>query len=318
MTSATILVGDVRTRLSELDDRSVQTCVTSPPYYGKRNYDHPQQIGLESSVQEFIDTLVAVFREVHRVLRDDGTLWVNIGDSYGGSGRGSVGKTGFQHTNVGSMSGEVRRRQSSFPKKQLIGVPWRLAFALQDDGWILRSDIVWGKSNPTPESVTDRPTSSHEYVFLLAKCDRYYFDSDAIREPASDTGRVRGRDGRRHQQDLRALPPGSRPHRLARVDYSERDRNMRDVWHAATSAGEFRGAHFAVMPKIIAKPCVLAGAPEGGVVLDPFCGAGTTGLVALRYQREFVGIELNPHYAELAKRRIEEDQPLFNRVEIAA
>ena len=150
--------------------------MTSPPYYGKRNYDHPQQIGLESNVVEFVDTLVDVFRDVRRVLRDDGTLWVNIGDSYGGSGRGWSERRAFS-TPRRSMSSHVPRRQSSFPKKQLIGVPWRLAFALQDDGWILRSDIVWDKNHPTPESVTDRPTGSHEYVFLLAKSDRYYFDS---------------------------------------------------------------------------------------------------------------------------------------------
>ncbi len=317
MTSAIILVGDVRRRLLNLDAGSVQTCVTSPPYYGKRDYDHADQIGLESSVDEYVNTLVAVFREVYRVLRDDGSLWVNIGDSYGGSGRGSVGKTGIQHTNAGSMTRDVRQRQSSFPKKQLIGVPWRLAFALQDDGWILRSDVVWAKTNPIPESVADRPTSSHEHVFLLAKRQRYYFDAEAVREPASDKGRVHGHEGRRHMQDSRSLPPGSGPHRLARIDYSERGRNIRDVWHAATSAGEFSGAHFAVMPKKVAKVCILSGAPEGAVVLDPFCGSGTTGLVALRHQRDFIGIELNPRYAELARRRIEDDQPLFNRVEVA-
>jgi DNA modification methylase len=327
--------------------------MTSPPYFGLRDYGHPQQIGLESNVGEYVDALVGVFREVRRVLRDDGTLWINIGDSYGGSGRGSVGKTGLQHRNVGSISNVVRQRQSSSPKKQLVGVPWRVAFALQDDGWILRSDIIWQKTNPLPESVKDRPTKSHEYLFLLAKSERYYYDAAAISEPVADSTVTRlAQDVDAQQGSLRVNGGRARPmkavardswkwsrfdtgktaeHQLNRMsrthqhdaakfadvdDPSSGRRNKRDVW--TISPQPFKESHFAVMPEALAEPCVLAGAPEGGIVLDPFCGAGTTGVVALRHQRSFIGIELNPEYADMAKRRIEDDQPLFNHVEIAA
>ena len=278
---ARILVGDVRTRLSEIPDQSVQSCVTSPPYWGLRDYGEASQIGLEQSPNEYVEQLVQVFREVWRVLADDGTLWLNIGDSYG-------------------------------KEKQLIGIPWRLAFALQADGWYLRSDIIWAKPNPMPESVTDRPTKSHEYVFLLSKSPRYYYDHEAVKEPAITKGRSFG-----------GAPSGTYSKGSGRNDggthygagyKTGETRNKRDVWTIATKP--FKGAHFAVMPEALVEPCILAGSAEGDTVLDPFTGSGTVAVVANRHGRNFVGTELNPEYAEIAKARIKDDSPMFNEVEV--
>ena len=330
MTGARILVGDARARLAELETGSVQTCVTSPPYFGLRDYGNDDQMGLEATPDEYVKEMVALFREVWRTLADDGTLWLNLGDSYAGSGRGGGGNS-IQGTNQGSLTGDIRNRSDvdwGARNKELMGVPWRVAFALQADGWYLRQDIIWAKPNPMPESVTDRCTKSHEYLFLLSKSARYYFDP--ISEPALtgwngsefDTGKTADHQGQRM----------SRQPRLGGAKYGDSDdaahatksgneykpngtRNKRDVWTIATQP--FRGAHFAVMPEALVEPCILAGSREGDTVLDPFAGSGTVGVVALRHQRNFVGVELNPEYAVMAENRIKDDAPLLNAVEMS-
>lgn len=296
-----IIDGDCRDVLSTLDAASVHCCVTSPPYFGLRDYGHDGQIGLEPTPDEFVTALVEVFREVRRVLRDDGTLWLNLGDSYAGSwGAQSRGATSAladrsvssqqilahpKRTNTGSVAAGA-----PYKPKDLLGIPWMVAFALRADGWYLRSEIIWAKPNPMPESVTDRPTKAHEYVFLLSKSPRYFYDADAIREPHAD-GKWGGEDGP-------TLNPAGR--------------NKRSVWTVATQP--FAGAHFATFPPKLIEPCILAGCPEGGMVLDPFAGAGTTGMVALRHGRSFVGVELNQQYAAMARERIIGDVPLLNSV----
>ena len=276
---STILIGDVRKRLAELTAGSVRTCVTSPPYFGLRDYGEAEQIGLEATPEAYVAEMESVFREVWRVLADDGTLWLNIGDSYG-------------------------------KEKQLIGIPWRLAFALQADGWYLRSDIIWAKPNPMPESVRDRPTKSHEYVFLLSKSPRYYYDHEAIKEPAIYSADRRSGEGRLTYEGKRQGDKGTGQEAFVSIVDK---RNKRDVWTINTKP--FKGAHFAVMPEALVEPCVLAGSAEGDTVLDPFMGSGTVAVVANRLGRNFVGTELNPEYAEIARERISKADPLFNKVE---
>ena len=345
-----ILVGDAIARLKGLPDQSVNCCVTSPPYYGLRDYGMPGQIGLEETPGAFISRLVDVFREVRRVLRDDGTLWVNLGDSYASKPNGSIGRSALD----GSQSGqaEYRRtnalRKSRLPgglkHKDLMGMPWRLAFALQDDGWYLRQDIIWAKPNPMPESVRDRCTKSHEYMFLFSKQPKYYFDQGAIKEDASVSGSVavpagwdtgKGSHGNYHRDGSRR---GSRDtfkredskrgvahvgqtvgtHRPDRDEgqWDIAKRNKRSVWTVATMP--FKEAHFATFPPALVKPCILAGCPAGGVVLDPFGGAGTTGLVAGHHGRDAILCELNPEYAALAARRIKHELRLFADVDVSA
>ena len=274
--TVTVLEGDSRTVLATLPEASVQCCVTSPPYFGLRDYGHNGQIGLEATTDDYVAEMVALFREVRRVLKDDGTLWLNLGDSYAGSGKGPSQ----------SLSAEARDMTHTMhtafvpdglKPKDLIGIPWRVAFALQADGWYLRSDIIWHKPNPMPESVTDRPTKAHEYVFLLTKSARYYYDAAAIAEPSIDD-----------------------------------TRNARTVWSITTQP--YKGAHFATMPPELARRCILAGSKTGDTVLDPFGGAGTTGLVADRLGRDAVLVELNPTYAALARHRIHDDAPMFAEV----
>lgn len=326
----TILVGDAIERLRELPDECVNTVVTSPPYWGLRDYGVAGQIGLEATPGEYVAKIVSVFREVRRVMRTDATLWLNLGDSYAGSGRGRNGDgtchvdpNTKQATNRGSHAGVLQKRDMhdasvesgvigrnwvspppGLKCKDLVGVPWRVAFALQADGWWLRSDIIWAKPNPMPESVTDRPTKAHEYIFLLSKSETYHYDGDAIRERAiGDPGgnivptkgagdpMMRTRNGL-HLAQARAREAGGFEHR-----------NRRTVWTVTTA--QFPEAHFATFPETLVQPCILAGSPAGGVVLDPFMGSGTTALVALKAARRFVGVELNPQYAEMARKRIE-------------
>jgi len=233
------------------------------PRCGARRVDN--QLGLEASPDLYVERMVAVFREVWRVLRDDGTVWLNLGDSYAASGGDD--HSGSSDGKVGRGDRPDQRRRSGLKPKDLVGIPWRVAFALQADGWTLRSDIIWSKPNPMPESVTDRPTKAHEYVFLLSKRPRYFYDADAIREPAFDAGRVNGRDGR--DEDERARPPGSRPRTLARLDYTATGRNRRSVWTIATEP--FPEAHFATYPQALVQPCILAGTSEHGECVE--CGA---------------------------------------------
>jgi DNA modification methylase len=324
-----ILEGDCRDRLGDLPAGSAQTCVTSPPYFGLRDYGTSGQIGLEPTPDEFVTALVEVFRAVRRVLRDDGTVWLNLGDSYATTASGNPQRSfNGQGSDFGRGSfdsshrdnGRRNRVPEGSKAKDLLGIPWLVAFALRNDGWYLRSDIIWAKPNPMPESVTDRPTKAHEYVFLLSKGPRYFYDADAIREPHEDarvvdgvftgTGGVNSIDYEPQTQGFNK-PDGSLGGVVMKNrQYNPAGRNKRSVWTVATQP--YRGAHFATFPPKLIEPCILAGSPEGGTVLDPFTGAGTTGMVALRKDRSFIGCELSPAYAELARDRIIADAPLLN------
>jgi DNA modification methylase len=281
--------------MRQLDLESVNCCVTSPPYYGLRDYGCDGQIGREQTPEEYITKLVDVFREVKRVLRDDGTLWVNIGDSYCGTGskgnfrdpKNTSGRNGQGISLTGKICG--------IKSKDLIGIPWMLAFALRADGWYLRQDIIWAKPNPMPESVKDRCTKSHEYIFLLSKSPKYYFDAGAIAEPTVTQDDVqRDRDNSR----LNNVPGRARMGGLTTNNYETR--NKRSVWTVTTVPCKL--AHFAVFPPKLIEPCILAGCPSGGVVLDPFMGSGTTGMVAKSFGRNYIGFELNAEYVDIAER----------------
>lgn len=307
-----IYQGDCLEVLKSLPDNCINSVVTSPPYFGLRDYGMDAQIGLENTVSEYIQNLVRVFREIHRILRDDGTLWLNLGDSYAGSGKGATtDKVKPKHTYIPDPKG----RESRLPKvpeglkpKDLIGIPWRVAFALQEEGWFLRSDIIWNKPNPMPESVTDRPTKSHEYLFLLTKSGKYFYDHESIKEPAVyGTQDIRGSRG--------AFGPPQKSKREDKVRGSfagkcgadsfraiREKRNKRSVWTVSTKP--LREAHFAAYPEDLIEPCILAGCPINGIVLDPFFGSGTTGRVAIKHNRNFVGIELNPEYIKIAEKRL--------------
>lgn len=262
-----LLIGDARSRLTEVPSASVQTVVTSPPYWGLRDYGTDGQIGLEDDPADYVDAIVAVFREVRRVLKDDGTVWLNLGDSYAGGGRGGQSaekrSEGWQPTYA--LPDHIPK---GFKNKDLIGIPWRVAIALQTDGWHLRQDLIWEKPNAMPEPVTDRCTKAHEYLFLLSKNFRYKFNHEVMLEPADNGG----------------------------------TRNRRSVWTIPTERSSH--AHFAVMPEALCEPCVLAGSAAGDTVLDPFLGSGTTAVVAQRLHRQWIGCELNTDYAELAQHRI--------------
>ena len=325
--------GDCITVLRErFAPESVQCCVTSPPYWGLRDYGVEGQLGLESTPELYVAKMVEVFREVKRVLKDDGTLWLNLGDSYAGSGKG-IGADGTvyggekQRTNAGSIGLPVLKDKSrsstlqggkdtqnnalgagnlnhGLKPKDMVGIPWRVAFALQADGWYLRSDIIWHKPNPMPESVTDRPTKSHEYLFLLSKSERYYYDADAIAEPLDrpeegnrkTPARFGGADKWEEAQKQSRLHSGNEY--LGTLNGT---RNKRTVWTVATSP--YAEAHFATFPPKLIEPCILAGCPSGGLVLDPFAGSGTTIQVAQQLGRQGMGIELNPAYITLADTR---------------
>lgn len=338
-----IIVGDCLESLREMPAESVHCVVTSPPYYGLRDYGVAGQIGLEATPAEFIARMVEVFEEVRRVLRKDGTCWVNMGDSYathpGQQGNGQMRGRGV----TGARVGRTTDRGLGFKPKDMMGMPWRLAFALQDAGWWLRQDIIWHKPNPMPESVTDRCTKNHEYVFLLTKSPRYHFDAKAIAEPVSAAMLQQVRDGYEGQstklfevakaQDAsatkRRIIEGARERMTAGKWSGEADQasgtrmveavararaagnahdspfgltsNKRSVWTVNTAP--CKEAHFATYPPDLIKPCILAGCPQGGTVLDPFFGSGTTGMVALELGRSAIGIELNPEYAAIARAR---------------
>lgn len=298
--------------LQTFPDESINTVVTSPPYWGLRDYGVVDQIGLESTVEEYVNALVEVFREVKRILRNDGTLWLNLGDTYAGSGKGAWSKKNKQkHVYVPDPKGietKINNVPIGLKPKDLIGIPWRVAFALQADGWYLRQDVVWNKPNAMPESVTDRPTKSHEYIFLLSKSPKYYYDHEVIKEPAIyGTQDIRGSRGafgqpqkQRREDKVRGSFDGKHGKEAFRAIRDKR--NKRSVWTVTTKP--MKEAHFATFPEDLIEPCILAGAPVEGVVLDPFFGTGTTGLVSLRYGRKFVGIELNPEYIKIAENRL--------------
>jgi len=352
MSDVQLLLGDCLDRLRDIPSGSVQTCVTSPPYFGLRDYGVRGQLGAENTADClgwatrdscricYVCRLVSVFRDVRRVLRDDGTLWLNLGDSYANTTTGGNGATGGRDKSTlrSSMppinTNPVRRgRQVGLKPKDLLGVPWRVALALQADGWRLRQDIIWAKPNPMPESVTDRCTKAHEYIFLLSKSPRYYFDTASMQEPASrgsagsefHTGKTGA-----HQLGRASMKPrisGNKSHKYVNAyDASATEehrtkagllkvanvpwltRNRRSVWSVASRP--YKGAHFATYPPDLIRPCILAGAPRDGVVIDPFMGSGTTGQVAREEGRSFIGIELNPDYLRLAEQRIGVASPL--------
>lgn len=350
-----------------LKDGTVQCCVTSPPYYGLRDYGIADQIGLEPTPDEYVSKLVAVFREVKRVLKDDGVLWLNLGDSYAGSGNGSNDhredgaslsknndkykgqKPGFDFGRQGASStvSKLERGRGTYngngcKPKDLIGIPWMVAFALRADGWYLRSDIIWAKPNPMPESVKDRPTKAHEYVFLLAKSQKYYYDNEAIMEDSiygeqhanksTSWGTNRKHPNKSNVEDYaykgenhtsyvvhkNVIDDGQQPNsmHIKRMNGEQDEvyykKNKRSVWTITTQP--FKGAHFAVMPEKLVDPCVLAGSRPGDLILDPFAGSGTVGVVAQKNGRQFIGIELNPDYVKLAEARLlSTPQSLFNQ-----
>ena len=271
-----ILQGNCLDKLKELPDQSINTCITSPPYWGLRDYGEDKQLGMEDTPEEFVNNLVEVFRDVKRVLRDDGTVWLNLGDS--------------------------------FLNKQLGCIPFKVAIALQQDNWILRQDIIWHKPNPMVESVRDRCTNAHEYIFLLSKSPKYYFDNEAIKEDAKFP------DGPNTPKSIKAVD-GVYSKNLQKIGANPK-RNKRSVWTVTTKP--FKGAHFATFPMDLIEPCVLAGCPEGGTVLDPFGGSGTTGIVASNHNRKAVLIELNAEYVEIAKQRIQDQGGLFTDLEIVS
>jgi len=312
-----IIHGDCLEVLKTLDGNSIDCCVTSPPYWGLRDYGVEGQLGLENTPEEYIEKLVSVFREVKRVLKREGTLWLNLGDSYSGSMKG-IGSDGTayagkkQVTNRGSVGIYHEKPPSTnaigLKPKNLIGIPWHVAFALQADGWYLRSDIIWHKPNPMPESVRDRPTKAHEYIFLMSKSSRYYYDQDSVREKYIEPI---NRWGGQHIRNVKNKSSwdeatGQLTYRQRNMRPNSKGRNKRTVWTVSTKP--FREAHFATFPPDLIKPCILAGCPSGGLVLDPFFGAGTTGLVAMKAGRHFIGIELNEEYIEIAKKRLNVEQ----------
>lgn len=287
----------------------VQTCVTSPPYFGLRDYGHEGQIGLEQTPDEYIAAMVEVFRCVKDVLADDGTLWLNIGDSYAAQGGAQVqGTKQTKGSQAGAWNGETRKPPAGIKPKDLIGIPWMLAFALRADGWYLRQDIIWHKPSPMPESVRDRCTKAHEYIFLLSKSDRYFFDSEAMKEPA--TGRAVRNDGHKYTE---AYESGGDERMRTKAGLAKLDgkvfetRNRRSVWTVATRP--YKGAHFATFPPALIEPCILAGSRLGDIVLDPFMGSGTTAAVAIQHGRQYLGCELNPEYGPLQQERIASATP---------
>jgi DNA modification methylase len=272
-----IVIGDAKEKLKELEIESIQSVITSPPYWGLRDYGHAEQIGLEKNPNEYINNMVKIFDEVLRVLKKDGTLWLNIADSYSSISDSKIG----------------------LKNKDLVGIPWMLAFALRMNGWYLRQDIIWSKPSPMPEPIKDRCTKSHEYIFLLTKSSKYYFDYEAIREPRVSTGNNHQFGGKKYNDPNNLIYDS-----FGSIYKSDGMRNKRDVWNVASKP--FKGAHFAVMPELLVEPCLLAGSKPNDTILDPFAGSGTVGVVAKKHNRNFIGIELNADYAKIANDRINE------------
>jgi DNA modification methylase len=307
----TIYLGDALACLCEFPDESVSCCVTSPPYWGLRDYGTDGQLGLEKTPEEYIAKMVAVFREVRRVLRDDGTLWLNIGDSYAREGGRTPGQPRHwdgREKNFDSDAIHARSLASEIGLKQkdLVGIPWMLAFALRADGWWLRQDIIWSKPNPMPESVTDRCTKSHEYIFMLTKSAKYFFDAEAIKEPTVDGSKPSNNTKKAAQQRIDAsggVLSGGVDH--SSLGCAAETRNKRSVWEIATQP--FPEAHFATFPEELVKPCILAGCPAGATVLDPFGGSMTTMLVAQELNCKGIAIEINSEYIEIGQRRLNQE-----------
>lgn len=323
-----VLNGDALSQLKLLSDESVDCCITSPPYFGLRDYGVGGQIGLESSLEDYLAALVCVFNEVHRVLKSDGTLWLNIGDTYSGNSTYGEGGSDKQKSNKRASLNKTTKRNDGVPPKNLIGVPWRLAFALRDSGWILRQDIIWHKPNAMPESVKDRCTKSHEYVFLFSKSPKYFYNNDAIKEPAKakcagdyDGGAQKNHRGESINQGRNYRKSGNKSHKYVTQYNNEQSeqhrtksgllkisdiewqyRNKRSVWEIPTQPT--RDTHFATMPIKLADLCVKAGCPPNGVALDPFAGTFTTAIAALDNGNRAIMIELNPEYIDIGYSRV--------------
>lgn len=310
---AKIIIGNNLETLKQLPDKSVQTCVTSPPYWGLRDYGNDEQLGLEETPSQFVENLCKVFDEVWRVMKDDGTLWINLGDSYAGntSRASNNGRAGFGNPREGIFA----KFGDGLKNKDLAGIPWRFAFAMQDRGWYLRQDIIWHKPNPMPESVTDRCTKAHEYIFLLTKKPKYYYDYEAIKEQASSNSgwasqRAKGESNFRKKIDSFDKNSGNGS---GYGDYTDNGlRNKRSVW--SVNVRPYKEAHFATYPPELIGPCILAGSKEGDLVLDPFSGSGTTGEVAIKNNRNYIGLELNPEYAAISERRLEKAMGMLGQV----
>ena len=317
----TIINGNSLEVLKSLPDNSIDCCVTSPPYYALRDYGCDGQIGLEETPEKYIESLCDVFSEVRRVLTPEGTLWLNIADSYWGGGwrnaqfnehSGDIQK-GSKGTYCGLSLPACKGKVGDYKPKDLIGIPWMLAFALRSQGWYLRQDIIWQKPNPMPESVTDRCTKSHEYIFLLSKSQKYYFDYESIMEPCADQERNNFQSGSRanginKDRNDNDLGERSKTWKPKTID-NQKVRNKRDVWEVNTKP--CKEAHFATYPFELIKPCILAGCPENGIVLDPFMGSGTTAIVARSLNRNYLGVELNPEYIKIAHKRLEKHLGMF-------
>lgn len=299
-----IVISDCLEAMRQIPDDVIQTCITSPPYWGLRDYGEEGQLGLEATPEEYVAKMVEVFTEVRRILKDDGTLWLNLGDSYAGGGRGAYcDDNSKQSTNSGSLSDALKSNEYKFPPglkpKDIVGIPWRVAFALQKDGWYLRSDIIWHKPNPMPESVNDRPTKAHEYLFLLANSGRYFYNAAAISESTvTCDNSTRDRDNTK----LNNTPGRTKMGGLIVNNYETR--NKRSVWTINTKP--YPGAHFATFPPDLINPCILAGSKPGDIVLDPFGGSGTTAQRAKAYGRKYIHIDLG--YADLAEDRLRQEE----------
>jgi len=310
MNDCRILVGDALAALGKVEDGTVQCCVTSPPYFGLRDYGHKGQLGLEKTPEEYVEKMVEVFREVRRVLRDDGTVWLNVGDTYARNPKkgqhkpGDPGKQSYIYDNGGGRASSTV--SGDIPEKNIIGTPWMLAFALRADGWYLRQDIIWHKPNPMPESVRDRCTKAHEYLFLLTKNAKYFYDVDAVKEPVAESSKSRLAQKNLAGQAGSDRVPFKTNGPMKAVGNAE-TRNKRSVWTVTTRP--FKGAHFATFPPDLIRPCILAGSKPGDLVLDPFLGSGTTAMVALEEGRAAVGGELNPEYLPLIRERVRPFSP---------
>ena len=309
-----IIQGNCINVLKDIPEKSVRCCVTSPPYFGLRDYGHAEQIGLEETPEEFIKALVLVFDEVKRVLTDDGTLWLNIGDSYCASKTGSSDQSsstlqGGKKTQIEAAKRPNKIKIEGIKTKDLIGIPWMLAFALRANGWYLRQDIIWHKPNPMPESVTDRCTKCHEYIFLLSKSKMYYYDYEAIKEPLSDIERTNFQSGSRSNGVNKDRNDNDLSKRSKDVVYE--NRNKRSVWTINTKP--YSGAHFATFPPELIVDCIKAGSADGDTILDPFSGAGTTAMVAAKLNRNYIAIELNEKYVDIANRRLDKELGMFRK-----
>lgn len=308
-----LYLGDCLETLKQMQNDKIDCCITSPPYWGLRDYNVDGQLGLEKTPEEYVAKMVEVFHEVKRVLKKEGTCFLNLGDSYYGShsmGTCDNKAMGLQKhigmENYGQAAKRSWEKRYDLKPKDLVGIPWRVAFALQQDGWYLRQDIIWHKPNPMPESVTDRCTKAHEYIFLLAKSQKYYFDAETIKEPCCEVSKKRAEYGwdcdRPSTKNASMGKEGIHTEKMGNRFVPDDGRNKRSVWTITTKP--FREAHFATFPEDLILPCVLAGCPKGGIILDPFSGASTTGVVAKKNNRNYIGIELNPEYIEISKKRI--------------